>query len=103
VDESTPPRLAARFWFAVADLRMWTDLKLQAEARLQAVELFRSLGDRFWVFRSLAATAIQFARLADRVAVEAALTEMEAMLDPAWPSWLRTNIAYLPGALRILR
>src|SRR5262249_24907470 len=52
VDESTPPRLAARFWFAVADVSRSTDLKRQVEAGLKAAELFRSLGDRFWVFRS---------------------------------------------------
>jgi predicted ATPase len=94
VDESTPPRLAARFWFAVADLTRYTDLKRQAEAGLKAAELFRSLGDRFWVFRSLATTASSFALLADRVAMEGALTEMEALLDPAWPPWARIAIAF---------
>jgi predicted ATPase/class 3 adenylate cyclase len=94
VDEATPPRLAARFWFAVADLRVWTDMKRQAEAGLKAAELFRSLGDRFWVFRSLTSTVIAFALFADRVAAERALTEMEALLDPAWPSWLQFAIAY---------
>jgi predicted ATPase/class 3 adenylate cyclase len=93
VDEATPPRLAARFWFVVANLRMWTDTKRQAEAGLRAAELFRSLGDRFWVFRSLATTVPSFAFLADGVAAERALTEMEALLDPAWPSWLQFLIA----------
>ncbi len=93
VDEATPARLAARFWFAVADLRMQTDMKRQAEAGLKAAELFRSLGDRFWVFRSLAITVHSFAFLADRVAAERAITEMEALLDPAWPSWLQIAIA----------
>jgi hypothetical protein len=94
VDESTPPRLAARFWFAVADLSRSIDLKRQVEAGLKAAELFRSLGDRFWVFRSLATTVTSFAWLADRVAMESALTEMEALLDPAWPPWAQTAIAY---------
>lgn len=94
VDEVTPPRLAARFWFAVADLRMRTDMKREAEAGLRAAELFRSLGDRFWVFKSLTSTAISFAFLADRVAAERALTEMEVLLDPAWPSWVQFAIAY---------
>jgi len=94
VEESTPPRLAAHFWFAVANLRMRTDMKRQAEAGLKAAELFRSLGDRFWVFRSLATATFQFAWLADRVAAERALTEMEALLDKAWPSWLRAAVPY---------
>ena len=94
VDESIPPRLAARFWFAVADLRMQIDMRHQAEAGLRAAELFRSLGDRFWVFRSLTTATFLFAFLADRIAAERALTEMEALLDPAWPSWLQFAIAY---------
>ncbi|MGJ7512606.1 adenylate/guanylate cyclase domain-containing protein [Variovorax sp. GT1P44] len=94
VDESTPPRLAARLSFAVADLRMMTDMKRQAEAGLRAAELFRSLDDRFWVFRSLTSTVYSFAYLADRDAAQRALTEMEALLDPAWPSWLQFAIAW---------
>jgi predicted ATPase/class 3 adenylate cyclase len=93
VDESTPPRLAARFWFAVANLRMQTEAKRQAEAGLRAAELFRSLGDRFWVFRSLISAAISFAYLVDRVAAERAVSDMEALLDPSWPSWLQFAIA----------
>src|SRR5262249_916708 len=76
------------------DLTRWTDLKRQAEAGIKAAELFRSLGDRFWVFRSLATTVPSFALLADRDALERALTEMEALLDPAWPPWAQTAIAY---------
>ncbi len=94
VDESTPPRLAARFWYAIADLRMRTDTKHQAEAGLRAAELFRGLGDRFWVFRSLAAAAFHFAFIADRVAAEKVLTEMDALLDPAWPSWTQYLMAF---------
>jgi predicted ATPase/class 3 adenylate cyclase len=94
VDESIPPRLAARFWYAVADLTTWGDLKRQAEAGLKAAELFRNLGDRFWVFRSWSVAVYSFAFLADRVAMENALTDMEALLDPAWPPWARTAIAY---------
>ena len=95
VGESTPPRLVARFWFAVANLRMLTDLKRQAEAGLRAAELFRSLGDRFWVFRSLTPTVYSFAYLADRDAAQRALAEMEALLDPAWPSWPQFAIAWV--------
>ena len=94
LDEATPTRLAARFWFAVADLGLWTDTKRQAEAGLRAAELFRGLGDRFWVFRSLTPTALSFAHLADRVAAERVLTEMEALLDPAWPLWTQFAIAW---------
>ena len=94
VDEATPPQLAARFWFAVANLRMQSDAKRQAEAGLRAAELFRSLGDRFWVFRSLTTATIQFAYLADRDAAKKSLTEMDALLDPAWPSWLQLAVAF---------
>jgi predicted ATPase/class 3 adenylate cyclase len=94
LDESTQPRVAARFWFAVADLSRVADLTRQAQAGLKAAELFRSLGDRFWVFSSLATTVFSFALLADRAAMERAMTEMEALLDPAWPPGTRTAIAY---------
>jgi len=93
VDESKQPRLAARFWFAVADLTRSTELKRQAEAGLKAAKLFRSVGDRFWVFRSVTAAAASLAMLGDRAAMEEALTEMETLLEPAWPPWSRTAIA----------
>ncbi|MDM0117993.1 adenylate/guanylate cyclase domain-containing protein [Variovorax sp. J22R133] len=94
VDEATPPRLAARFWFAVSNLRMQTGTKRQAEAGLKAAELFRSLGDRFWVFMSLTSATYHLAFLADRAAAKRALTEMDALLDPAWPSWLQFAVAW---------
>ncbi|MGF6546188.1 ATP-binding protein [Paraburkholderia youngii] len=94
VDESMPPRLAARFWFAVADLRMRTELKREVASALKAARLFQSLNDRFGAFRSLTVAAHQFAFLADRDAAKAALTEAEALFDDAWPSWLRTSVAY---------
>ena len=94
VDEATPTHVTARFWFAVADLGLWTDTKRQAEAGLRAAELFRGSGDRFWVFRSLIPTALSFAHLADRVAAERVLAEMEALLNPAWPSWTQFAIAW---------
>ncbi|WP_233804882.1 winged helix-turn-helix domain-containing protein [Paraburkholderia sp. HP33-1] len=94
VDESTPPRLAARFWFAVADLRMRTELKREAASALRAARLFQGLNDRFGAFRSLTVAAHQFAFLADRDAAIAALTGAEALLDDAWPSWLQTSVAY---------
>lgn len=94
LDEATPTRLTARFWFAVADLGMWTDMKRQAEAGLRAAELFRGLGDRFFVFRSLTPTSLSFGHLADRVEAQRVLTEMEALLDPAWPSWTQHAIAW---------
>ena len=93
VDEATPPRLAARFWFAVSNLRMQTGTKRQAEAGLKAAELFRSLGDRFWLFMSLTSATYHLA-FADRAAAKRALTEMDALLDPAWPSWLQFAIAW---------
>jgi predicted ATPase/class 3 adenylate cyclase len=93
VDESTPPRLAARFWFALADRNRSTDLKRQVAAGLKAAEMFRELGDRFWVFRSLATTVVSIAWLADRTAMERTLAEMETLLDPAWPPWTRTALA----------
>jgi predicted ATPase/class 3 adenylate cyclase len=94
VDEATPARLAARFWFAVADLGMQTDMRRRAEAGLRAAKLFRGLGDRFWVFRSLTSAVFSYAFLADRGAAEKSLSEMEALLDPAWPSWLQFAIAH---------
>ncbi|MEX3635138.1 winged helix-turn-helix domain-containing protein [Paraburkholderia sp. BR14320] len=90
VDESMPPRLAARFWFAVADLRMRTETKRQAASALKAARLFQSLNDRFGVFSSLMVAALQFAMLTDRDAAKAALAEAEALFDDAWPSWLQT-------------
>jgi hypothetical protein len=93
-EREAPPRLAARFWFAVANLRRWTGAKRQAEAGGKAAELFRSLADRFRVFRSLATTVQPFALLRDRVSAQRALAEMEALLDPGWPSWLPFGIAF---------
>ena len=93
VDESMPPRLAARFWFAVADLRMRTQTKRQAASALKAAQLFRSLNDRFGVFRSLTLAAYQFSMLVDRDAAKAAMTEAETLLDTAWPSWPRMSLS----------
>lgn len=94
VDESTPPGVAARFWFAVADLRMRTEAQRQAESALRAAQLFQGLDDRLGVFRSMTMAALQFAFLADRGAAMAALTEAQAHFDSAWPPWLQTSIAY---------
>ncbi|WP_233860333.1 ATP-binding protein [Paraburkholderia sp. HD33-4] len=93
VNESMPTRLAARFWFAIADLRMRTQTRRQAASALKAAHLFRCLNDRFGVFRSMTLAVYQFAMLADRDAAKAALTEAEALCDDAWPSWLQTSIS----------
>ncbi|WP_233804889.1 ATP-binding protein [Paraburkholderia sp. HP33-1] len=94
VDESTPPRLAARFWFAVAGLRMRTEAKHQAASALKAARLYQGLNDRFGVFRSLTFAALYFAVMADRDAAAAALAEAQALSDDTWPSWLQTSLAY---------
>jgi hypothetical protein len=73
---------------------MRTELKREAASALKAARLFRSLNDRFGAFRSLTVAAHQSAFLADRDAAKAALTEAEALFDDAWPSWLRTSVAY---------
>ncbi|APA85594.1 winged helix-turn-helix domain-containing protein [Paraburkholderia sprentiae WSM5005] len=94
VDQLVPPVSAARFWFAVADLRMRTEAKRQAEAALKAAALFRSLSDRFGTFRSLTVAAHQFTLLANREGARQALDEAATLLDGAWPEWLETSLAF---------
>ncbi|WP_201703736.1 hypothetical protein [Paraburkholderia kirstenboschensis] len=94
IDQSVPPLSAARFWFAVADLRMRTEAKRQAEAALKAAALFRNLGDRFGTFRSLTVAAHQFALLVNREGAKQALDEAATLLDEGWPEWLETSLAF---------
>lgn len=94
LDQSVPPNSAARFWFAVADLRMRTEAKRQAEAALKAAALFRGLNDRFGTFRSLTVAAHQFTLLANREDARQALDEAATLYDDAWPTWLETSLAF---------
>ncbi|WP_157381823.1 winged helix-turn-helix domain-containing protein [Burkholderia ubonensis] len=94
VDQSVPPNSAAHFWFAVADLRMRTEAKRQAEAALKAAALFRGLNDRFGTFRSLTVAAHQFTLLANRKGARQALDEAATLYDDAWPAWLETSLAF---------
>jgi predicted ATPase len=96
VDESTPLLLAARLWFAVCNLGLVVGLRRQAEAGLNAARLFRTLGDKYWLFRAQERAARSFSMLGDHVAAGRALAEAERLLDPTWPSWLR---AALEGGL----
>ena len=92
VDESVPLRLAARYWFAVSNLRVNVEISHQAKAGLKAVELFRRLEDRMWLFRALQSMALKFSWLCDRDAAQKALAEMQDLQDPSWPSWTRLAV-----------
>ena len=94
VDDSTSPRLAARYWFAVSDLRMFDELQHEAQAGLRAADLFRSIEDRFWLFRALQSAALKFSWLGDEPPAREALAEARSLLDPSWPQWCRTAIEY---------
>jgi tetratricopeptide (TPR) repeat protein len=87
VDERVPPRLAARFWFAVSNLGLFTGLDRQAQAGLRAASLFRGLGDRYWLFRSLLSAAQKMTWAGRHAEAQAALTESKQLLDPNWPSF----------------
>jgi tetratricopeptide (TPR) repeat protein len=92
VDESTPPNLAARYWFAVSNLGLLVGLKRRADAGLKAAELFKTLGDQHWLFRALRSAAQRFALAGDGVATEEALAEAGKLLDPSWPVWAAASL-----------
>jgi predicted ATPase/DNA-binding winged helix-turn-helix (wHTH) protein len=94
VDDTTSPRLAARYWFAVSDLRLFDELQYEAQAGLRAAELFRGIEDRFWLFRALLSAALKFSWLGDEPPARDALTEARSLLDPSWPQWCRAAIDY---------
>ena len=97
-DDATPPRLASRFWFAVSNQRLWTDLRHQAEAGLRAADLFLAMGDRFHHFRALQSAALKLGWLRDRVGAQRAYEEMAKLLAPSWPSWVRGSLEYGLGS-----
>jgi predicted ATPase/DNA-binding winged helix-turn-helix (wHTH) protein len=90
VDSNTPLRLAARFWDAVGDLRLFIRLQHQAEAALRAAEMYRILDDQNGIFRALMSAAEKFSYLGDPVAADQALTRARPLLDPAWPLWMQS-------------
>jgi predicted ATPase/DNA-binding winged helix-turn-helix (wHTH) protein len=94
VDASTPPLLAARYWFAVSNMRLHVGMKRQAQAGLEAAKLFRCLGDRYWRFRSLLSASWKLSHLGDPVAAQAPLAEAQELLDPSWPLWTRAAIEH---------
>jgi hypothetical protein len=94
VDETIPRWLAARYWYTVSNSRLLVRLKQQAQAGLRAVELFRSLGDRSWLFRAQQSAALKFSFLADQPAARTALNEMQELFDPSWPAWCRTAVEH---------
>jgi predicted ATPase/DNA-binding winged helix-turn-helix (wHTH) protein len=89
VDDNTAPRLAARFWYAVSQLRLFNQLERPAAAALRAAELFRSLADRVWECWALMSAAENHSYLGDRVAAERALAAVREQLDPTWPSFMQ--------------
>jgi predicted ATPase/DNA-binding winged helix-turn-helix (wHTH) protein len=98
VDESEAPLLAARYWFAVADLGLYIRMRDQAKAGFKAADLFRSLGDQYWQFRALYIAGLRSSHIGDRGSAETALREAESLLDPAWPSWARASLEFALGS-----
>jgi hypothetical protein len=94
VDKRISRRLAARFWYAVSNLGLFTALDRQAEAGLRAANLFRDLRDRYWLFRSLLSAAQKMTWAGSRAAAEGALSESRLLLDPNWPPWTRAFLEH---------
>lgn len=89
VHDTTPPRNAAHYWFAVANVRLWTESKRQADAGLRAAALFRTLGDRYWLFRTLVSLTSRLSQAGDAPTAAAAIAEAQELYDSSWPPWCR--------------
>jgi predicted ATPase/DNA-binding winged helix-turn-helix (wHTH) protein len=92
VDDSIPMRDAARFWFAVSDIGLLVGLRRLLDAARKAADLFRALGDRYWLYRALLSAAAKLSLLGDAVAAEAPRSEAKELLDSAWPLWVNASL-----------
>jgi hypothetical protein len=92
--------VAARFWFALSELSVYFGLKRRLEASLKAESLYRDLGDRYWLFRTLRSRVMTFSNMRDRARAEAALFEIEKLFEPNWPSWHREFVQHSLGHYR---
>jgi predicted ATPase len=97
VDATTCPRSAARFWRAVANLDVNTEMKRQADAALKAAEIFRTMADRLGVFTALLVAVQNFSARRETLAAESALAEARGLLDPAWPFWTQASFEFTLG------
>ena len=83
--DDVAPRLRLRAWIAIN--LVWVKNRPQHAhaAALRAVTLARECADRFGLYFALGRAVVAHSRLRDAARCEAALTEMRAIEDPAWP------------------
>jgi predicted ATPase/DNA-binding winged helix-turn-helix (wHTH) protein len=68
VDDSTPPAVAARFWFSDSSLFTLSSLRHEAEAALKSAGLFRAIGHRVGLFAALWSACHTFSYACDCLA-----------------------------------
>jgi len=82
VDDSIPLRDAAHFWFAVSDIGLLVGLRRLLDAARKSADLFRTLGDRYWLYRALLSAAAKLSLLGESIAAEALRSEAKASESP---------------------
>jgi predicted ATPase/DNA-binding winged helix-turn-helix (wHTH) protein len=87
VHEQTPPRLAARYWMAVAlrSVDPVVPIPESLAAAQRALALFESLGDTIGSYRMLGLLVQHGRRVDPPLPVQALLERMRALEQPDWP------------------
>jgi predicted ATPase/DNA-binding winged helix-turn-helix (wHTH) protein len=99
VDARVNPEQAALFWSSLSDLGGSGRLPKAAamEAATRAEEMFRQRGSWRRLYYSLYSKAWTLSLIGEHAAAEAILPDLDALLDPNWPSWVRALSLNLRG------
>ena len=94
VDASIPARAAARFWYAIGNLGLYSFRRESYDAATQAAALYREQGDDQRCFDALVSAAAQGARFATVAEMEAAIAEAARLERPEWPARERASLQF---------
>ena len=94
VDPSVPTQAAARFWYAIGNLGLYSFRRESYDAATRAAALYREQGDDQRCFDALVSAAAQGARFATVAEMEAAITEATRLERPSGPLALRASLQF---------
>jgi len=92
--DGVPPAVIARFWFAVAQLGIFSTRRESVEAARRAADLYRQQGDAGGLFDALMASAVQGVRFGTIEEMATAIDEAAGLARPDWPAGRRAMFEF---------
>jgi len=94
VDTAVPTTAAARFWFTMAELGLYSIRRESYDAAVRAAALYRELDDDQRRFEALTFAAVQGTRFATLTETQAQIDEAARLERPEWPARQRAKLQF---------